>query len=373
MSGRDIVALLLVVMLLAADAPGIAYIRVPGNPFMALPSADGSRVFVSVDGAGRQGSELEILRRDGFTLTPRRTIRLGGSPAGLALTPDGKALLVADWTAYGIMPIAPSREADATDVALLGAGGGAGIIEAIASPDGRYAFFSNERRGTVDVVKIVEDGEQSHLVFVASIRVDLAPVGLALSPDGSYLYVTSEASRGVTRECGSLPPGTLSAIDVRRAESDPAHAVVASVSVGCEPVRVAASPSGDVLWVTVRGANRLAAFDARKLLSGDRNPLIVSMLVGESPVGLLIAGNGRYVLVANSARFDPSRPNGTVTIVDGSDFLSGGKVVTRTIPAGEFPRELTEAPQKDAVYLTNYSSGTVEMIPETLLPKDALT
>lgn len=63
-------------------------------------------------------------------------------------------------------------------------GGGARTIE--ATPDGKYLFVACNSASEVDVVKA--DG----LKVVDRIRCDSYPVGLAVSPDGRYLAVTSQ-------------------------------------------------------------------------------------------------------------------------------------------------------------------------------------
>ena len=50
------------------------------------------------------------------------------------------------------------------------------------------------------------------------IPVGNAPVGLVVSPDGRWLYATSELAAGAS----SSGQGTLTVIDLRRAETDPA-------------------------------------------------------------------------------------------------------------------------------------------------------
>jgi hypothetical protein len=73
---------------------------------------------------------------------------------------------------------------------------------------------------------------------------------MAISPDGRWLYATSEVAQR-----GQLPqqpagaagmPGTLSVISLRRAEQDPARAVVATAAAGCGTVRVVVAGDGVV-------------------------------------------------------------------------------------------------------------------------------
>ena len=54
-------------------------------------------------------------------------------------------------------------------------------------------------------------------------------------------------------------------IDIARAEQHPAHAVLTHLFVGCGPVRVVLSPSGDIAWVTVQEDNVVKAFSTARL------------------------------------------------------------------------------------------------------------
>src|ERR1051325_8778267 len=81
------------------DPPKAALVTadVPGNPFQALPSADGRWVFVSVS-RGTLGcpSGIALYRRGGGELTLERVLPIAGNPAGMTLTHDGKTLIASD-------------------------------------------------------------------------------------------------------------------------------------------------------------------------------------------------------------------------------------------------------------------------------------
>ena len=60
--------------------------------------------------------------------------------------------------------------------------------------------------------------------------------------------------------------GTLSMINVRQAESDPARSVRETVLAGCDPGRVITTSGGATVWVTARASNALLAFSAAVIL-----------------------------------------------------------------------------------------------------------
>src|SRR5215467_1911518 len=80
----------------AAARDSITMVDVPGNPFQALPSADGCWIFVSLTNAAGSHAGVAVIHRDGGKASVDRVINLAGNPTGMQLTHDGKLLIVAD-------------------------------------------------------------------------------------------------------------------------------------------------------------------------------------------------------------------------------------------------------------------------------------
>jgi len=244
---------------------------------------------------------------------------------------------------------------------------GGGAIEVIASPDGRYAFVTLEGAGEVavfDLHRALASGFRGS-GFVGYIRVGIAPVGMAISPDGRRLYVTSEIEGGARLGGPALrgTQGTLTVIDLHRGEVDPASAVVTTVTAGCEPVRVTVSPDGRTVWVTARASDRLLGFDAARL-TGSRpgNALVADVPVGEAPVGLALVDGGKLIVVADSNRFDARGAHAALTVVSTTRALAGKSAVLGSLPAGGFPREMSLEPGGDTLLVTNFISGQLEAV-----------
>jgi DNA-binding beta-propeller fold protein YncE len=152
---------------------------------------------------------------------------------------------------------------------------------------GRFAFTSLEGTGAVqvsDLARALSAGFGASGVRVGQVPAPLAPVGEAVSPDGRWLYVTSEErgpARGLRgpvtgRRCPGDPdslPGVVRVIGVAAAERDPATAVRAGA--GSSPVRVVLSPGGKVAWVTARGSNALLGFATSRVVLVDGGRLAV--------------------------------------------------------------------------------------------------
>jgi DNA-binding beta-propeller fold protein YncE len=344
---------------------------VPPAPFGVITSPDGRWIFVS-DSRG-----VTVLRAGlpGASPTVVRSVPLPGGQPGLgeALTPDGRYLLVAAMSQTVVLSVTRLESGSAPEVAgSLSAPGGA--IEVATSADGRFVFTSLEGTSAVqvsDLARALSAGFQAGGVAVGQVPAPLAPVGEAVSPDGRWLYVTSEVrgSAGglfgpvTSRSCPGDPdsqPGVIRVIDIAQAEHDPAAAVRATAGAGASPVRVVLSPGGAVAWVTARGSNALLGFAASRLAAA-RPALLADVPVGSAPVGVILVDGGRLAVVAESNRF-AGRGTQWLSVVRVRDALRGRPALAGQVRAGTFPRQFAVSPDGRTLYVTNFLSGQLETI-----------
>jgi len=345
----------------------------PGSPFASIATHSGRWIFVSLQSATAQDNGIAVLLQEGPSLKLTQLVPLLGTPAGLALTSDEQLLIVADGTGVAVLDAA--RAEAGTSGALLrmiADGPNPGTVEVALSRDDHYVFATDENGRALSVIdfeQVRTEGVSAH-AYVGRVPLDLAPVGLALSPDNHSLYVTSEISAQDTSLLGKKPAsqltGILAVVDVARAEHDPSHAVVGRVLAGCTPVRVVLSPQGDVAWVTARGSNALLAFNTARLRSDPAHALVASIAVGPAPVGLALIRQGAQIIVADSNRFAGGRSPQTLTLIDVKQALAGHPALLGTIAVGSFPREL--ALDGQTLLLTNYNSATLSLIDLSKLP-----
>ena len=278
----------------------VSFQYVDGQPFGVVASRDGRYAFLDLV-SGR----LLVYSTQGAS-PPRliRSISLPGEAVGSSLTRDGRLLLIANGQGATVVSVARAERGLSHPVlgvlmppasAHVGADG---ATETASSADGRYVFVSLEYGQPDGVISVYRIGSTEAARFgasdyVGSITLGVAVGGSALSPDGKYLYVASElaerpsaqtmfragqtpAQRSRSQSQPQLPNGSLSVVSVAIAERDPAHAVLATASAMQQPVRVAVSPSGAVVWVTARASDRLLAFSAAKLRTDATHSLLVS-------------------------------------------------------------------------------------------------
>lgn len=346
-------------------------VTLAGDPFMAVGSANGQWVFVTVDAPNQTssaGAGIAVLRRSGAGATQAHFFPLSMNPFGEVLTSDGRYLAVANDDGVTVVDTAKAEAGQSG--AVLGkipTSATASTIEVQLTSDGRYVFATDEHvydgaMGDMSVIDLQAAlaNDFSSAAVVGTVPLDFNPVGMALSPDGRYLYVTSEDTE--IRYTGSL-----TVVDVQRAEQDPGHAVVARVYAGCIPVRVVLSPAGDVAWVSARAGNNLLAFSTSKLLSDPQHALLATVPVGMGPVGMLLLDQGREMLVDCSDRSQNTANAPQVALLlDTQAALQGKPAVLGSIQEGVFPREI-ELDGTTAL-LTNFGSKTLSLIDTTKLP-----
>jgi DNA-binding beta-propeller fold protein YncE len=229
------------------------------------------------------------------------------------------------------------------------------------SPDGRFAFVVLEDSGEIAVFNLGR-AIAAHLAagvgYLGAVPVGPTPTEVAFSPDGRWLYTTSEGT-------ALNVPGTLELISAARAESEPSDAVVRSVRAGCNPVRVLVAPDG-VLWVTARASDAALAFSAARLQAGTPGALLAVVRVGSAPVDLALAGS--RLVVTDSDRFGVPGGSASLAVVDAVAALAGRPALLGYLPAGGFPRQITAEPHGPDLLVTNYSSSQLETVRVADLP-----
>lgn len=381
--------------------PALQQIPLPGSPFAAITTADGRYVFVSLVITPTTG-DVAIIRQRKHSATIKGIISTCGSAHGMAISKGGRYLLVTvqsgSCTPGGVQFI-DVRKAIAGDpnAAMGTVPTDSTAIEVALSPDNKNIFVANEFSGgktcenpregaapTPDTVSLIDFQEalssgQSPSSVKATIPLDCGVVGLAVSSDSRYLYVTNETALP-TRPffdptvCnipdGSNCPivtspgavGTLDVVDISMAVSNPAGSVAAEIPAGCSPTRVILTHKNKIAWVSARDENNLLAFNAIDIISNPSALPLSTVPVGIAPDGVQPFSNGRFYAVANTNRFD-SCPGagGTVSI------LKVGKgLYTKTVgtfDAGAFPRQWARSPNGKLLYLTEFGSDILAIFP----------
>ena len=343
----------------SSTAPRLAavhpqFVTLTGMPFAVAVTRDGRWSFVST-GAGRS---IEVLRAGaGLAPVPAHQVPVPASVRGEAITRDGRYLLAASGSGAVVVRLSRAEHGRAGSVlGMLTSPRGSGAVEVALSRDGRFAFVTQNSSGTLAVFNLAA-ALASNLRdsgFAGDVRLGINPIGIAMSRNGRWLYVTSQKRNPHAHQ------GTLTVINVARAESDPAGSVQGTALAGCDPGRVITTSGGSTVWVTARASNTLLAFSAARLRSDPGRALIAKVRVGQAPIGLAALPGGRRLLVANSGmrRGHPA----SLAVIDAAAALAGRPSLVGMIGAGVLPREFAVEPGGRTALITNSASHQLEAV-----------
>jgi DNA-binding beta-propeller fold protein YncE len=186
--------------------------------------------------------------------------------------------------------------------------------------------------------------------LVGTVRAGPEPVGIRLSadPEHKWLFVTNWGRQG-----------TLSVLSRHLAETDSGHALLTTspAPAGCDPSRIVASADGQWVWVTSQSSNAVLGYDAAKLRTDPAHALVAVVPVGENPIGMQYIDSGRQLVVANSGS---SR---NLMVIDTHAALCrAGHQVTGSIVAGKGPRDFSLAAGGGTLLVTNLGAGLLEAV-----------
>nr|WP_315429691.1 beta-propeller fold lactonase family protein [uncultured Albidiferax sp.] len=259
-------------------------------------------------------------------------------PSSITTSNDGKFAFVnfQDSSAIGVYTVSDTTGA----LTMLGwtSAESAGYGMAI-SPDGKYLYVANFGSATLSQFSVASTGILSAM-STASVATGVNPYGVAVSPDGLYVYVSNSSGNSISQySVGST--GALTAL------STP---TVSVSSLGSTPTGIAIDPASNYVYVTLSGSAKLAQFS---IGSGGMLTALspASVSTGTTPRSVAVSPGGRYAYVTNG---------GDNTVSQYS--ISSGKLTalpTATVATGSNPRGIAMAPSGSFAYVTNYNDATV--------------
>ncbi len=342
-------------------------LNLPGSPDGIATTPDRRTSFAALQSGPPR---IAVIDNSRFGERLLRTVAVPAYASGMKVTPDGRYVLGAAGRGAVVLDLAAAVSGAggellgslASPVGVAGVGPGA--AEIAVSPDSRYVFLTLEGAGVVAVFDLdaaIKSGFGSK-GFLGSIPVGTGALGITASPDGHWLYEVSESARDESAH----DSGALNVIEVKRAVREPARSVVATAVAACAPVRVAVSADGTVVWVTARDGNALLGFSAVALPRDPAHALVSVTRVGEQPLGLAVVDGGRRVLVADSNLSNSRRARSGVSVVNTAS--SGKPTLLGSILAGKLTDAISAPPTGDLALVTNSGSRQLEALALHRLP-----
>ena len=204
-------------------------------------------------------------------------------------TKESQQAVVGDASTFGLAAMSTSQTvSEVTSAAPVTTGSGpAGVV---VSPDGKRAYVANTGSNTVSVINN-EPASVNYNTVISTVSVGSSPSALAISPDGTRLYVANTGSRTVSVINIDTATNTYQRIDANPSTSS------MDIGVGSSPSALAISPDGTRLYVANRGSNTVSVIDTATNKLIDANPSIFSrnIGVGSSPSALAVSDTRLYV------------------------------------------------------------------------------
>lgn len=332
------------------------------------------------------------------------TIPVGVTPAGVAITPDDRFAYVANNNNYAIAgsdsvsvidlsnnllkttisdlsfkePYTITITADGSKAYVTNSNGTtvtiidiatntvSGIIDGFDGPSGlaikpgsatayvnNYGGPSGVMSGNGTTVRLVD--LQANAIVGAPIVVGTAPAGLAMAPNGAFVYVINYID-------GNPGTGTISIIRT----SD--NTVVGTIPGFSGPFSIAITPDGNFAYVTNFGSNNFAPYGTTvSVVNLQTNTIIKTIDLGIQPSGIAITPDGKFAYASNyntlyavgAPTFADLTPGqGTVMIID----TATNEVVPPIIAVDQSPANVALSHKGEFAYVSNYSSNTLNVI-----------
>jgi DNA-binding beta-propeller fold protein YncE/PKD repeat protein len=222
------------------------------------------------------------------------------------------------------------------------------------TPDGTRLFVANAGGTTISAYSV--DTTTGDLTARPAISDLAGPAALAITPDGSLMFAANPS--------GSVTAFTLDALG-NATPSPTGGATLATTS----PDGVAVSPNGSLLFVAEGVANKLAVF---AIGSGGLLTSITTTDTGAAPVGVAVSPDGSHVYVANSGADTVSddgnvsaftvASDGALTTVQGSPFTAGdGAAGLAMAPDGTRMLVANPADGSATPFLVNGTTGALSV------------
>ncbi|MGB9941091.1 PKD domain-containing protein [Methanosarcina sp.] len=193
-----------------------------------------------------------------------------------------------------------------------------------------FAYITNINSNTVSVIDTATN------TVTDTVNVGYGPQGVAVTPDGTKVYVTNPGNGY------QYPDSTVSVIDTAT------NTVTKTVSVGVHPIRVAVTPDGTKVYVTNSESSGTVS-----VINTATNTVTATVPVGAYPMGLAVTPDGTKVYVAVTGI-------NAVSVID-----TETNTVTATINDEVGPAEVVVNPEGTKVYVAHPSKDLISVIDVT--------
>jgi 6-phosphogluconolactonase len=215
----------------------------------------------------------------------------------------------------------------------------------LLAPSGTVLFVANSSSNNISAYSVKTDGT---LTAAGSTQpAGMTPLSMAMDSAGHFLFVANQGLQ-IDPNSGTISVFAVSNASLTEVPGSPFVVAAPGAPCGTGPSGVAVTPDGKFLYVANQFDSTVSKFpvDASGVLT--RGPV---MPVGTTPSTLAITADGGFLYVANASSIsgfaicgqvltscnDPTSPDGSLTVIEGSPFPSGvNPVAIAAAPSGKF-------------------------------------
>ena len=286
-------------------------------PAAVAVSPDGRKFYI----ADRGSRNVRIVRASTL-IDLRSPVAVAGIPRSVVASPDGKRIYIAS-AGVGVL-VMDAANAIGIDTIMLPSinDGGRDNPQGLAiSPDGTWLLVSEGAGGgSVKLFRVADKAELRSFGFAP----DMAPLGVAFSPDGARVYVAAANLNAATA-------GSLLVFDAVTG------ALIDSETVGVLPTALTVSPDGNLVFVTNKDSGTVSVYDT---IPGN---IAMTVPVGNAPTGVAVSPDGTRTYVAN-------QNSNNVSIFEVS---TGAAAAGSPIAVGSAPVAVAINPMGTSAYVSN--------------------
>jgi len=278
------------------------HIEISDLPLNMVITRDGRYLLSTTNGNGDQNIDIIDLGTGAVT----QTITVGKSWLGIAFAPDGKRFFVSG--------------GDDNEVMVFDFAGGKAATSGKINL-GSESYHSLDGRGR-EAARREGKGEFAF------------PAGIAVSPDGSRMFVAENLSNKVA------------VVDVSRQK------VVTKIEVGEYPYDCVISNDGRLVYISNWGSRTVSVIDT------SINQVVGTLFVGDHPNDLELTRDGKTLYVANAN-------SNTVSVVDvgqGREIEAISTALHPKSPIGSTPNAVALSPDEKTLYIANADNNNVAVV-----------
>ncbi len=238
----------------------------------------------------------------------------------------------------------------------------------ILAPSGTALFIANSGSNDISAYTVKTDGT---LTAAGSAQAaGMTPLSMAMDSAGKFLFVANQGLQ-IDPNSGTISVFAVSNTSLTEVPGSPFVVAVPGAPSGTGPSGVAVTPDGKFLYVANQFDSTVSKFsvDAAGVLT--RGPVVS---VGNTPATLAITADGGFLYVANASTIsgfaicgqvltscsDPNSPDGSLTVVEGSPFPSGiNPVAIVAAPSGKFLFAINRQSNQISQYKVATGSGVL--------------